>query len=140
MDPKNEKCVMVIDENLPAGLIANTAAIMGITLGKQLPEVVGADVTDQSGNCHLGIIEFPVPILTGSPEIIRNIREKLYEPEFQEVAAVDFSDLAQSCKTYLEFTEKMAGTPENQLNYFGLALCGPKKKVNRLTGSMPLLR
>ena len=53
---------------------------------------------------------------------------------------MDFSDLAQSCKTYLEFTEKMAGTPENQLNYFGLALCGPKKKVNRLTGSMPLLR
>lgn len=63
MDLQNEKCVMVIDENLPLGIIANTAAIMGITLGKQMPEVVGADVIDQTGNQHLGIIEFPVPIL-----------------------------------------------------------------------------
>ena len=63
MDLQNEKCVMVIDENLPLGIIANTAAIMGITLGKEMPEVVGANVTDQSGNEHLGIIEFPVPIL-----------------------------------------------------------------------------
>ena len=35
MDWKNEKCVMILDESLPLGLIANTAAIMGITLGKQ---------------------------------------------------------------------------------------------------------
>lgn len=46
MDLQNEKCVMVIDENLPLGIIANTAAIMGITLGKKMPEVVGADVYD----------------------------------------------------------------------------------------------
>ena len=39
MDLQNEKCVMVIDEHLPMGLIANTAAIMGITLGKKMPEV-----------------------------------------------------------------------------------------------------
>ena len=79
MGCQNEKCVMVIDEGLPLGLIANTAAIMGITLGKKMPEVVGADVTDQSGNEHLGIIEFPVLILRGSPEIIKQIREKLYQ-------------------------------------------------------------
>lgn len=36
MDLQNEKCVMVIDEQLPLGLIANTAAIMGITLGKEM--------------------------------------------------------------------------------------------------------
>ena len=55
MNLQNEKCVMVIDENLPLGIIANTAAIMGITLGKKMPQVVGADVMDQSGNEHLGI-------------------------------------------------------------------------------------
>ena len=110
MDLQNEKCVMVIDENLPLGIIANTAAIMGITLGKQMPEVVGADVYDRIGNGHLGIIEFPVPILKGNMEKIKSIREKLYEPEFSD------------------------------LNYFGVAICGAKKKVNRLTVSMALLR
>ena len=80
MDLQNEKCVMVIDEHLPLGIIANTAAIMGITLGKKMPEVVGADVTDKTGNDHLGIIEFPVPILKGNAESIKAIRERLYEP------------------------------------------------------------
>lgn len=140
MDLQNEKCVMVIDENLPLGIIANTAAIMGITLGKEMPEVVGANVTDQSGNEHLGIIEFPVPILKGSPEIIKTIREKLYQPDFLDLTVVDFSDLAQGCKTYDEFIKKMKSSSEDTLQYFGLAICGSKKKVNKLTGNMPLLR
>ena len=140
MDRKNEKCVMVIDENLPLGVAANAAAIMGITLGKRMPEVVGADVTDRSGNVHLGIVGFPVPILKGSPEAIRVMRQKLYQPEFQDLTAVDFSDLAQGCKTYDAFVDKMGGAPESDLQYLGLAICGAKKKVNKLTGSMPLLK
>lgn len=140
MDFQNEKCVMVIDEHLPMGMIANTAAILGITLGKRLPEVVGEDVRDQTGNEHLGIIEFPVPVLKGDGEKIRSIREKLYEPEFSDLTVADFSDLAQSCKTYGEFIEKMGVVPERELNYLGLVICGAKKKINKLTGSMPLLR
>ncbi|NBK91173.1 DUF2000 domain-containing protein [bacterium 1XD21-13] len=140
MNLQNEKCVMVIDERLPLGIIANTAAIMGITIGKKLPEVVGEDVYDGTGNGHLGIIEFPVPILKGNGEMIKTIREKLYEPEFTDLTVVDFSDLAQGCKTYEEFAEKMRGTSESELSYLGIALCGAKKKVNQLTGSMGLLR
>lgn len=140
MNGQNEKCVMVIDEHLPLGMIANTAAIMGITLGKKMPEVVGPDVTDKTGNAHLGIIEFPVPILKGNAESIRAIREKLYGPDFADLTVADFSDLAQGCKTYDEFIEKMKNVSEIDLNYFGIAICGTKKKVNKLTGSMPLLR
>lgn len=140
MDLQNEKCVMVIDENLPLGIIANTAAIMGITLGKKMPEVVGSDVVDKTGNEHLGIIEFPVPILKGNIDSIKAIREKLYEPDFSDLTVVDFSDLAQSCKTYDEFIGKMGTAAETDLNYFGIAICGAKKKINKLTGSMPLLR
>lgn len=140
MNLQNEKCVMVIDAKLPLGIIVNTAAIMGITLGKKMPEVVGVDVYDKTGNEHLGIIEFPVPILKGNTESIKIIREKLYEPEFSDLTVVDFSDLAQSCKTYDEFIQKMKDIPETELNYFGVAICGAKKKVNKLTGSLPLLR
>ena len=116
MDLQNGKCVMVIDESLPLGIIANTAAIMGITMGKQMPEVVGADVYDRTGNEHLGIIEFPVPILKGNGEVIKTIRERLYEPEFSDLTVVDFSDLAQGCKTYDEFIEKMKDVSETELN------------------------
>lgn len=113
---------------------------MGITLGKKLPEVVGQDVYDSTGKEHSGIIEFPVSVLKGNAEIIKSVREKLYEPEFLDLSVVDFSDLAQSCKTYDEFIEKINNVSETELNYFGIAICGEKKKVNKLTGSMPLLR
>ena len=131
---------VVYDEELPLGIIANTAAIMGITLGKAMPEVVVAAGRPDSGHTHLGIIEFPVPILRRSPESIKALREKLYEPDFQALTVVDFSDLAQSCKTYDEFIGRMAQVPESTLQYFGVAVCGAKKKVNKLTGSLPLLR
>lgn len=140
MEIKNEKCVMVIDEKMPVGLIANTAAILGITLGEKFPNVVGRDVQDADGYKHMGIIEFPVPILKGTEESIKEIRKKLYENDSEDVLCVDFSDVAQSCKTYDEFIEKMKKVSVDELNYLGVCICGPKKKVNKLTGSLPLLR
>ena len=140
MNVENEKCVIVVDENLPLGIIANTAAILGITMGMKMPDVVGNDVLDLEGNAHMGIIQFPLPILKGNTEILKKLRTKLFEPQFSELTVVDFSDLAQGCKTYNEFTHKMANTSESKLNYIGIAVCGNKKQINKLTGSMPLLR
>ena len=133
MDFQTEKCVIVADGALPPGLIANTAAILGITLGKNLPEAVGPDVIDGSGVLHPGIIAFPVPILRGD-------RESLRTPPFSTLFAADFSELAQGCRTYGEFQAKIAAAPEDSLQYLGVAVCGDKKLVNKLTGSLPLLR
>ena len=140
MDVKREKCVMIIDESLPLGVIANTAGILGMTLGKEMPGIVGEDVKDLDGNEHLGIVGIPVPILRGTPEVMKGIRERLFEPEFQGLTVVDFSDLAQGCVTYDDYIGKMGEAPERSLKYLGIAVCGDKKKVNKLTGSMPLLR
>lgn len=140
MDYRNEKCVMVIDKSLPLGVIANTAAILGVTLGKQVPEAVGADVWDGAGRRHLGIIAFPIPILRGDAESIRALREKLWEPQYAGLTVADFSDFAQGCKTYGEFTDGLRSVPEDSLRYLGIAIYGEKKLVNKLTGSLPLLR
>lgn len=140
MESQNDKCVMVIDEKLPLGIIANTAAVLGITLGKQHPEIVGPDVSDGTKNKHLGITAFPVPILKGNVQIIKELRSRLYTEEFQQLTVVDFSDVAQSCNDYEDFTKKIGKTDEEKLQYFGIAMYGNKKQVNKLTGSMGLLR
>lgn len=134
----DRKCVIVVDEALPIGLIANTAAILGITLGARLPETVGASVRDGSGREHMGIIEFPVPILKASADIINSLRLTLYDSGYSDLTAADFSDVAQSCKTYDEYIDKMSAAEE--IRYFGIALCGDKKKVSSLTGNLPLLK
>lgn len=134
----DKKCVIVVDENLPIGMVGNTVAILGITLGARLPDVVGADVRDGLEREHIGIIEFPVPILKASAETLGKLRLSLYNKEYSDLTVADFTDVAQSCGTYDEFIDKIGSAEE--LKYFGIALCGSKKKVNRLTGSLPLLR
>lgn len=140
MNAENEKCVIIVDESLPIGSIANTAAILGITMGMKMPDVVGSDVLDSDGRSHMGIIQFPVPILKGNSELLKSIRAKLFDPKFAELTVVDFSDLAQGCKTYDAYTAKMAKASENELKYIGIAVCGSKKQINKLTGNLPLLR
>lgn len=134
----NEKCVMIIDESLPLGEIANAAAVLGITLGGKMPEAVGENVRDSAGNPHIGVIKIPVPILKASRDVIGKLRLRLYDRQFGDITAVDFTDLAQSCKTYDEFIDKMSYTSE--LNYIGLALCGDNRKISKLTGNLPLMR
>lgn len=140
MKVQENKCVIIIDEDLPAGIIANTAAILGATLGKAKADMVGRDTADASGRLHPGIIEIPIPILKSSRQQLQELREKLYEPEYEQIFSADFSDLAQTCRTYDEFTDRMSRTAADRLHYLGLILCGPKKKVSRLTGNLPLLR
>lgn len=140
MIDSNMKCVMVIDSELPTGIMANTASILGITLGKQFPELVGEDVVDGSSQVHLGITTIPVSMLRGDNVILKGLRKRLYDSEFNDLLVVDFSDVAQSCNIYSEYVSKAAVTEEENHNYFGVAIYGNKKKVNKLTGSMPLLR
>lgn len=129
-----------MDENLPIGIIANTAAILGMTLGKRMPELVGVDVFDKDGQQHFGIIEIPLPILRTSAGNLKELRAKLYDTVYADLFTVDFSDLAQSCKVYEDYMNKMANTSQSDLAYLGIAICGEKEKVNKLTGSLPLLR
>ena len=140
MDIENKKCVFIINENLPSGIAANTAAILGITIGAKASEIVGADIIDANNHMHTGIIQFPVPILKCNEEKLNILRSKLYENEFSDIITVDFSNIAQKCKTYDEFIDKASKSYENDFHYFGIGLCGDKKKINKLTGNLPLLR
>jgi hypothetical protein len=137
---KGKKLVLLLNENLPSGVMANTAAILGISLGRRFPEAVGEDVTDGSGFSHEGIVKIPVPVLKGSEEKLKELRGMLYREDYDDLTVVDFSDVARGCRTYGEYVEKSASTEESCYVYLGLAICGDAKKVNSLTGAMPLLR
>lgn len=132
----NQKCVLVIDKALPQGLIANTAAVLTLSLGKLHPELIGADNINNDGEVHTGITSIPIPILASSSESIKAIRGSLKD----EATLVDFSNVAQSTKNYQDYSEKLAATKAEDIEYLGIAVYGTKKIINKYTGNLGLIR
>ncbi len=140
MDVKDEKCVIVVDEGMELGVIANVTAILSIALGKLRPDISGEDTPDAENHTHCGLIQVPVPVLKAPAEKVGEIRNKLFGEGFEDVSCVDFTNVAQECLTYTDYTDTMKHSTGESLLYMGIAVVGNKKKVNKLTGSLPLLR
>jgi hypothetical protein len=134
-----KKCVIIIDYSLPVGVIANTAAILSMTIGKMSPEIIGHGHTDNTGAYHHGITTMAIPILKSSDLILKEMREavKAYEPDLR---VVDLITATQTTKNYTDYVHQYENTPIEHLKYLGLALFGEMKVVNKFTGSLGLLR
>lgn len=79
-----------------------------------------------------------MPILKAPAGMISKLRLSLYNSEYSDLTVADFSDTAQSCKTYDEYIDKISAAED--IRYLSLALCGAKKKINNFTGNLPLLK
>lgn len=134
------KIVMVINKELPTGLIGNTAAVLGISAGKMYEDIVGADIQDKDGNVHKGITTKTIPILAGTRDQLKCMRERLFTEEFSALTVVDFSEVAQQSLDYTSYTTALNHSASSEIDYLGVCMYGPIKKVNKLTGYLGLLR
>ncbi|WP_214412023.1 DUF2000 domain-containing protein [Sphaerisporangium fuscum] len=132
------KCAIVVSAELPTGLAVNAASVLSLTMGHRVEGLVGVDVKDADGVAHPGIIHTPLPILVAPHEQVDSIMQTAAAQD--GMFFVSFSSLAQGCRTYEEYIDKMAATPTAELASVGVGLYGPRKQVNKLVGSLPLLR
>lgn len=96
------KCVLIIDNTQPTGIVANIASVLSMTLGDKVSNIVSHDVYDKQGGKHLGITQLPIPILGASQDKIKEIRKHLLTSDSNALVLVDFSTVAQQAKTYVE--------------------------------------
>ncbi len=134
-----KKCVIVVDQDLPLGVIANTASVLSLSIGKSVPEIVGNDLEDSNGNKRKGITTVPIPILKRNNLNLTELREAL-KPHEPALTVVDVISATRTTKSYEEYSEQLKQTPVEKLEYQGIALYGDSKLVNRFTGSLGLLR
>ncbi len=134
----DKKCVIVVDGDLPIGLIANASAVMGVSIGHLFPEVLGTDTQDKSGQNHRGITAIVLPILKANAQKISALFAATKNDA--DIVVMDFSDVAQRTRDYADYTAQLAATNPEELRYAGIALYGDAKKIKSLTGSLPLLR
>ncbi|MEU5514373.1 DUF2000 domain-containing protein [Streptomyces griseoaurantiacus] len=133
-----EKCAIVVDKDLPAGLAMNTVAALALSVGKFTDGIVGDDVKDADGRLHTGITSIPLPVLRADAEELRGVA--LRAVGASDVFVVDFTSVAQSSRSYEEYTRRTAEIPTGELPYIGMAVCGSRKAVDKITGSLPLYR
>ncbi len=132
---------MVISREIPLGLIANTAAVLGMSLSQLCKEtIIGPDITDGSGQIHRGITSQAIPVLSAAREQLKALRDKIYDSAYSDVTVIDFSEVAQKCLDYDHYTKLLAAQASSDLYYLGVCVYGPTKKINKLTGSLSLLR
>ena len=135
---ETKKCVVVVDGDLPVGLVVNAAACLAVTLGERVEGINGEDATDGSGMVHPGLIPTGIAILRADAETIKEIRLKAEGTGGVFVA--DFTDAAQTPRNYGEYLKNISGIASEDLRYLGVGLYGDKKPVSKLTGGLKLLR
>lgn len=134
------KCVLIIDNTQPTGIVANIAGVLSMTLGNRVENIVSHDVYDGLGGRHLGITQLPVPILGASRDEIKEIRDRLLKMNDNGLVLVDFSTIAQHSRTYEEYEQEMMRAGEEDLQYIGIGVCAEKKIINKSTGNLRLIR
>jgi len=132
------KALIVLDPDQPLGLLVNTASVLSVTLGDVIEDIRGVDTRDANGVIHPGVIRIPLPILQADSQTLESIWQRALADG--EIFVADFTRTAQSCKTYDEYLDKCAVTPTESMGLLGLALYGPRKKINKLAGSLKMLR
>jgi Protein of unknown function (DUF2000). len=134
------KLVMIINQEIPLGLIANTAAVLGLSLGDRVKGLTGPDVQDKDGGVHAGITQVNIPVLGLNGEQLKSLYDSLFSVQYEDITVIDFNTVAQRSKCYADYTRELAACSQEGLNYLGVCLYGPEPKINKLTGNLRLLR
>jgi hypothetical protein len=133
----SERCVIVVDQDLPPGLAANAAAVLALTLGAREPALVGPDLVDADERVHPGLFPAGLPVLKAPPDRLVALRAGADEAGVGVIAMPRFG---QQTNDYDEVRAAVARTPAAELRFAGVALYGDRRPVGRLTGNLPLLR
>lgn len=133
------RIAIIVNPELPLGLLANTVGAIAIGLGARLPVLGNVQLTDRDQKTLDTSSNLPVPILQAPPDVIAvAMRRALPIPE--GAAVVPFPAFARALH---DFAAYRAGFPTRSLDgetIDGLGLAGPAKWVKSLTGSLKLLR
>lgn len=132
------KLALVLRDDLPANVAVNAAAVLGLSMGARLPQLLGADGTDADGGRHPGLHTHPVPILSAPAETLRHLHVQARRRP--DTLTVGFSEVARAARVYEDYLQTLADTPADGIGYVGLLVYGPRKHVTALTKRLPLLQ
>lgn len=132
----SQKPVLILDEALPTGLKANFAAVLGMSLGQLRPDLVGAATTTQDGQVLGGITTVALPVLGASAADLPT----LFAAAADLPLRLAYMRAAFEARDYADYSARIAAAPLAGHAPQAILLAGPRKAVDRICGSLPLVR
>lgn len=130
------KPVIILDETLPTGLKANFAAVLGMSLGKTRPDLVGTDTPTQDDVALAGITSVALPVL-GAPAADL---PALFDAAADLPLRLAYMRAAFEARDYADYSARIAAAPLPDHAPQAILIAGPRKAVDRICGRLPLLR
>ncbi len=130
-----ERCVIVLNEDLPAGKAVNAAAVIALTVGQRHPVLVGPPLIDAEQCEYPGLIPICIPVLAASADELKKLLESCRRLALDKVI---FPVEGQETTRYEEFTAMVQTQRAEQLQLLGMAIIGGKKDVRKLTAQCKL--
>jgi hypothetical protein len=132
------KWVLVIDNALPVGLMANAAACMAASVGSSVPRLIGPSTVDRSGLRHQGLPWTGCSVLGADSATLHRLRTRAETRE--GLLVVDMPSAAQEARVYEEYLDTVAAADHDDLAYLAVSILGPRNRVDKLVGGLRLLR
>jgi hypothetical protein len=131
------KWVVVVDSSLPGGRAVNAAVCVAAATSTAVGGLLGPDAVDAGGSAHPGLPWAGCTVVGATPEQLRVIRAKAEVSV--DVFVADMPAAAQSTRVYDEYLAEVAGTGTEELDLLAVSIVGPRNRVDRLVGRLPLL-
>ena len=131
------KWVVVVDESLAAGQAANAVVCVAAATATGVAGLLGPDATDADGTGHAGLPWAGCTVLVAPRAELARIRAKALASPGTHVA--DMPAAAQRTRVYTEYLAAVAGRAADDLEYLAVSLVGPRNRVDRVVGRLPLL-
>lgn len=131
------KWVVVVDAALPAGLAVNAAVCVAGATATGVVGLLGPDAVDAEGSAHPGLPWAGCSVLGATAEQLATVRRRAAAADGVFVA--DMPEAAQSTRVYAEYLAQVGASAADALRYLAVSVVGPRNRVDKLVGRLPLL-
>ncbi|EMD23896.1 DUF2000 domain-containing protein [Amycolatopsis azurea] len=131
------KWVIVVNSELPPGRAVNAAVCTAVATAKAVSGLLGDEAVDADGEHYTGLPWVGCSILSADAEKLRAIRAKAAASPGCHVA--DMPEIAQRIRVYDDFLATMKEIPTGEMGYCAIGIVGPRNRIDKLVGKLPLM-
>lgn len=130
------KAAIIINPDVPTGLLANAVACITSGLFHNETDLVGEKIEGKDV-VYIPITKIPILILKPGTRSLLDIAKEVQKANIKHII---FTREAQQTTDYTTYTESVVNKSLEEVNIVGIGVVGPEKTINSLTGNLPMLR